>query len=129
MKKDKRTHRLYLHLNDSELELFKQKASSYPNMSEMVRDAVSQFSDQAIMLRIESLNDLAKLIRSFSVELAKQGGNLNQAQKRANELIYSGDLTQEYFDGVLLPKINALLELMSKVKKQQSAIFKKVIKL
>lgn len=129
MKKDKRTHRLNLHLNGAEKELFKSKAKNYPNISAMVRDAVTQFNDQATMLRLDALNELANLIRSFSTELSKQGGNLNQAQKRANELIYSGSLNQEYFDVVLLPQIKLLQELMLNVQGQQSDIFKKVMKL
>lgn len=129
MKKDKRTHRLNLHLNSAETELFKAKAKNYPNISAMVRDAVAQFNDQATMFRLDALNELSSLIRSFSTELSKQGGNLNQAQKRANELIYSGCLNREYFDEVLMPQFKVLQELISEVQAQQSAIFKKVMKL
>ena len=37
MKKDKRINRVPLNLNDSELELFKKKATNYSNMSAMIR--------------------------------------------------------------------------------------------
>lgn len=129
MKKDKRTHRINLHLNNVELEIFKNKAKNYKQMSSMIRDAVVQFNDQGTKSKIDSLNELSNLIRSFGVELSKQGGNLNQVVKRANELIYSGELSKEYFDRVLLPVIMETQKQIFEIKKQQSYIFKKVIKL
>lgn len=129
MKKDKRTHRIYLHLNNSELEVFNYKAKNYPNMSYMIRDAVNQFNDQSTILRIDSLNSLSALISSVRIELAKQGGNLNQTLKSAKELIYFGDLNQQYYDDVILPQIQELRELLTKASKQQTQIFKKIMKL
>ena len=110
MKKDKRINRVPLNLNDSELELFKKKATNYSNMSAMIRAAVSQLDDTKTKGWIKSLTELSILISKFSTELSKQGGNLNQITKRANELIYIGELDND-------------------VKKQQSAIFKKLLKL
>lgn len=128
-KQDRRTFRFLLHLNDEEKTLFKERAKRYPSVSAMVRDAVDRFDDRCTVARLESLNRLSALIKSFNTEVAKQGGNLNQAQKRANELIYSGDLNQQYYDDVILPQIQELRELLTKVSKQQTQIFKKIMKL
>lgn len=129
MKKDKRINRIPLNLNDSELELFKKKATNYSNMSAMIRAAVSQLDDTKTKGWIKSLTDLSILISKFSTELSKQGGNLNQITKRANELIYIGELNKNYYENVFLPQVKVLQELTNDVKKQQSAIFKKLLKL
>ena len=129
MKKDKRINRVPLNLNDSELELFKKKATNYSNMSAMIRAAVSQLDDTKTKGWIKSLTDLSILISKFSTELSKQGGNLNQITKRANELIYIGELDKDYYENVFLPQVKVLQELTNDVKKQQSAIFKKLLKL
>ena len=129
MKKDKRINRVPLNLNDSELELFKKKATNYSNMSAMIRAAVSQLDDTKTIGWIKSLTELSILISKFSTELSKQGGNLNQITKRANELIYIGELDKDYYENVFLPQVKVLQELTNDVKKQQSAIFKKLLKL
>lgn len=129
MKKYKRINRIPLNLNDSELELFKKKATNYSNMSAMIRAAVSQLDDTKTKGWIKSLTDLSILISKFSTELSKQGGNLNQITKRANELIYIGELDKDYYENVFLPQVKVLQELTNDVKKQQSAIFKKLLKL
>ena len=129
MKKDKRINRVPLNLNDSELELFKKKATNYSNMSAMIRAAVSQLDDTKTKGWIKSLTELSILISKFSTELSKQGGNLNQITKRANELIYIGELDKYYYENVFLPQVKVLQELTNDVKKQQSAIFKKLLKL
>lgn len=129
MKKDKRTNEIKLHLNNREINLFKSKAQNYSNMSAMIRAAVSLLDDTKTKGWIKSLTDLSILISKFSTELSKQGGNLNQITKRANELIYIGELNKDYYENVFLPQIKLLQEIVNDVKKQQSAIFKKLLKL
>lgn len=129
MKQGKKTHQLHVLLNDNELEIFKKKARNYSKMSTMVRDAVVQFNDNAAHLQLDALNELSELIKSFSLELSKQGGNLNQVVKRANELIYSGELNKDYFEEMILPSVNETRKIISEIKKQQIEIFKKVKKL
>jgi cytochrome c556 len=129
MKTDKRTNRINLHLNNKELELFKQKAKSYRQMSAMIRDAVAQFDDKKTKGWMQSLNELSTQMDDFSSEISKQGGNLNQITKRANELIYMGELDKKYYDEVIFPQVKILQKLMNDVKKQQSEIFKRLLKL
>ena len=129
MKEDKRVNRINLHLNNKELELFRNKAKNYIQMSAMIRDAVAQFDDKKTKGWIISLNDLSVLISNFSVELSKQGGNLNQITKRANELIFMGELDKTYYEEVFSPQIRQLQELVFEIKKQQSEIFKRLLKL
>jgi len=129
MKEDKRTNRINLHLNNREMELFREKAKNYRQMSAMIRDAVAQFDDTGTVKRIESLNKLADLITDFNREISKQGGNLNQITKRANELIYSNELDESYYKEVFLPQILLLQKTMKEIKKQQSDIFKRLLNL
>ena len=98
-------------------------------MSAMIRDAVAQFDDTGTVKRIESLNKLADLITDFNHEISKQGGNLNQITKRANELIYSSELNKNYYKEVILPQILLLQKTMKEIKKQQSDIFKRLLNL
>ncbi|WP_455072511.1 mobilization protein [Prevotella melaninogenica] len=128
MKEDKRVNRINLHLNNKELELFRIKAKNYSQMSAMIRDAVTQFDDIKTKGWITALNDLSILISNFSTELSKQGGNLNQITKRANELIFMGELDKTYYEEVISPQIKLLQELVYNVKKQQSEIFKRLLK-
>jgi hypothetical protein len=122
MKKDKKTHQIHILLNDAELEIFKKKAKNYHQLSNMIRDAVVQFNDRAATESFDQLNNLSELIRTFGVEMSKQGGNLNQAVKRANELIYSGELNQDYYDKVLLPIVEKNQNLIFEIKTQQAKI-------
>jgi hypothetical protein len=128
MKEDKRVNRINLHLNNKELELFRNKAKNYSQMSAMIRDAVIQFDDIKTKGWITALNDLSILISNFSTELSKQGGNLNQITKRANELIFMGELDKTYYEEVISPQIKLLQELVYDVKKQQSEILKRLLK-
>ena len=128
MKEDKRVNRINLHLNNKELELFRIKAKNYSQMSAMIRDAVIQFDDIKTKGWITALNDLSILISNFSTELSKQGGNLNQITKRANELIFMGELDKMYYEEVISPQIKLLQKLVYDVKKQQSEIFKRLLK-
>lgn len=109
------------------MELFKAKAKNYRQMSAMIRDAVAQFDDTGTVKRIESLNNLADLITNFNHEISKQGGNLNQITKRANELIYQSELNETYYKEVFLPQILLLQKTMKEIKKQQADIFKKLL--
>ena len=128
MKEDKRVNRINLHLNNKELELFRIKAKNYSQMSAMIRDAVTQFDDIKTKGWITALNDLSILISNFSTELSKQGGNLNQITKRANELIFMGELDKTYYEEVISPQIKLLQEMVYDIKKQQSEIFKRLLK-
>ena len=78
---------------------------------------------------MQSLNELSTQMDDFSSEISKQGGNLNQITKRANELIYMGELDKKYYDEVIFPQVKILQKLMNDVKKQQSEIFKRLLKL
>ncbi|WP_077195380.1 plasmid mobilization relaxosome protein MobC [Prevotella ihumii] len=129
MKEDKRTNRIFLVLNNRELDLFKKKAQHYNQMSAMIRDAVAQFDDKGTVKRIESLNKLADLMTEFNHEISKQGVNLNQITKRANELIYSGELNEEYYNQIILPQVSILKKMMTNIKKQQSDIFKRLLEI
>ena len=116
-------------LTPEEYALFKQKASHYQNISAMVRDAIRQFNDIATVRRIEALNEMTALYRKYQQDLAWLGGNFNQAMKRANELAIGGELTQGYYENVLMQQLPHILQFLEKVKEEQHKIIMKLIRL
>ncbi len=115
-------------LSPEEDALFRQKASNYQNVSAMVRDAVRQFNDIGTMRKIEALTEMTALFRKYQQELAWLGGNFNQAMHRANELAIGGELTQDYYERVIIPQLTHILNFLEKVKDEQHKIVTKLIK-
>ena len=124
----KKTKRLWIRLSPEEDVLFKQKASNYNNVSAMIRDAVQQFNDIATVRRIEALNEMTALYKKYQQDLAWLGGNFNQAMKRANQLAIGGELSQEYYERVIMPQVTHILQFLEKVKDQQHNIITKLVK-
>lgn len=123
---DSRTIVRRVRLTPKEDALFKEKASNYQTISGMIRDAVKQFNDIGTKRRIEALSEMAALYRTYQQDLAWLGGNFNQAMKRANELAIGGELTQSYYENVLMPQLTYLLDFLERVKDEQHQIFKKL---
>lgn len=115
-------------LSPEEDAFFKRKASNYQTVSAMIRDAVRQFNDIGTVRRIEALNEMTALYRKFQQDLSWLGGNFNQAMKRANELAISGELSQDYYDRVILPQVSHILFFLEKVKDEQHTIVRKLIR-
>lgn len=115
-------------LSPEEDALFRQKASNYQNVSAMVRDAVRQFNDIGTMRKIEALTEMTVLFRKYQQELAWLGGNFNQAMHRANELAIGGELTQDYYERVIIPQLTHILNFLEKVKDELHKIVTKLIK-
>lgn len=118
-----------LRVNEEELQLFKDKSQRYQNMSSMIRDAVRQFDDVQTKGRIESLTEIKNYYTRFDQRLGWLGGNINQAQHRANELAIAGELTPAYIYQVLFPKINEAISLIREMKAEQDSIYSKLLKL
>lgn len=95
----------------------------------MVRDAVRQFNDIATVGKIDALNDMVSLYRKYQQELSWLGGNFNQAMKRANELAIGGMLDKLYYERVILPQCNKIIDFLEDIKREQHAIAKKIVKL
>ena len=123
---DNRTIIRKVRLTPEEDALFKEKASNYQAISAMIRDAVRQFNDIGTMRKIEALTEMAALYRKYQQDLAWLGGNFNQAMKRANELAIGGELTQSYYEKVIIPQLTLLLDFLEKVKDEQHKIFQKL---
>ena len=126
---DNKTKRLWVRLSPEDERLFKEKASKYHSVSAMVRDAVRQFNDIATVGKIDALNDMVSLYRKYQQELGWLGGNFNQAMKRANELAIGGLLDKLYYERVILPQCNKILDFLEDIKREQHAIAKKIVKL
>ena len=126
---NKKTKRIWIRLSPEEDALFKRKAARYATVSAMIRDAVKQFDDTATQGRIEALNRMTDLYRQFQQDLSWLGGNFNQAMKRANELAIAQELTPQFFEQVLYPQLNEIMELLNSIKGEQHDIAKRVTKL
>lgn len=118
-----KTRVLDIRLTIKDEELFRKKAKPYQgNMSAMIRDAVSQFDDRATIGKIDALTDMIKLYRKYQQDLSWLGGNFNQAMKQANEIAISGKLSQSYYEGILIPKLQPLQSLLQNIKDELSDV-------
>ncbi|MBO4849745.1 MAG: hypothetical protein J5529_02455 [Prevotella sp.] len=126
---NKKTKRIWIRLSPEEDALFKRKAARYATISAMIRDAVKQFDDTATQGCIDALNKMTALYRQFQQDLSWLGGNFNQAMKRANELAIAQELTPQFFEQVLYPQLNEIMELLNSIKGEQHDIAKRVTKL
>jgi hypothetical protein len=118
-----KTRVLDIRLTIKDEELFRKKAKPYQgNMSAMIRDAVAQFDDRATIGKIDALTDMMKLYRKYQQDLSWLGGNFNQAMKQANEIAISGKLSQSYYEGILIPKLQPLQSLLQNIKDELSDV-------
>lgn len=123
--KDKRIYRFELRLSEEEYQLFKRKAEHYQNISAMVRDAVRDFNDIRTQGKIAALTEIKDYYTRFDQRLGWLGANVNQAQKRANELAIAGELSPEYIQQVILPNVQECLKFVRQLKAGQDEIFSK----
>ncbi|MGI6222400.1 MAG: hypothetical protein ACOYJG_02180 [Prevotella sp.] len=125
---EKRTIPFKVMLTPTEANVFKKKASNYGNTSAMVRDAVAKFDDRATIGKITALDEMTNLLKKYQQDFGWLGSNFNQAVKRANQLMLRNQLSQEYFENVLLPKIQNVQVLLQNLKDEQHEIFEKLIR-
>ena len=122
MEKGRRNKMVILRLNEVEREIFREKAKHYKNVSAMIRDAVMQFNDVTTKGKIDAMDALSKEFENISTEFSREGNNLNQLAKRANELVYAGELSKEYYENVVLFEIEKLQNMMVDFKRKQAEI-------
>ena len=125
---DNRTIVCKVRLTPEEYNLFRSKAEGYGNVSAMIRDAVRQFNDLGTIRRLEALNEMTALFRKYQQDLSWLGGNFNQSMKRANELAIGHELSQKYYDQVILPQVRHILTFLEDIKTEQQLIVQKLIK-
>lgn len=92
----------------------------------MIRDAVVQFEDVATKGKIDAIDALSREYSSISKEFSREGNNLNQLAKRANELVYTGELSKEYYETVVLFEIEKLQNMMVSFREKQAEIIRKL---
>ena len=112
---NKKKIRLEIRLSEEEARVFQNKAESYGgNVSAMVRDAVRRFDDKRTRGKIETMKALLQFYKKYQQQLSWLGGNFNQCMHRANELAIAGELSENYFRGILIPETrNAVKAIMS----------------
>lgn len=126
MEKGRRNKMVILRLNEVERDIFREKAKHYKNVSAMIRDAVMQFNDVTTKGKIDAMDALSKEFENISTEFSREGNNLNQLAKRANELVYAGELSKEYYENVVLFEIEKLQNMMVDFKRKQVEIIQKL---
>ena len=126
MEKGRRNKMVILRLNEVEREIFREKAKHYKNVSAMIRDAVMQFNDVTTKGKIDAMDALSKEFENISTEFSREGNNLNQLAKRANELVYAGELSKEYYENVVLFEVEKLQNMMVDFKRKQAEIIQKL---
>ena len=126
---EQRTKRLWIRLSPEEEALFRRKAARYKTISQMVRDAVSQFDDTATHGKLDALRQMTALYRKYQQDLSWLGGNFNQTMKRANELAIGQELTPQFFEQVLYPQVTEILKLLNSIKREQHDIAKQLTRL
>ena len=126
---EQRTKRLWIRLSPEEEVLFRRKAARYKTVSQMVRDAVSQFDDTATHGKLDALRQMTALYRKYQQDLSWLGGNFNQTMKRANELAIGQELTSQFFEQVLYPQVTEILKLLNSIKREQHDIAKQLTRL
>ena len=126
---EQRTKRLWIRLSSEEEALFRRKAARYKTVSQMVRDAVSQFDDTATHGKLDALRQMTALYRKYQQDLSWLGGNFNQTMKRANELAIGQELTPQFFEQVLYPQVTEILKLLNSIKREQHNIAKQLTRL
>ena len=126
---EQRTKRLWIRLSSEEEALFRRKAARYKTVSQMVRDAVSQFDDTATHGKLDALRQMTALYRKYQQDLSWLGGNFNQTMKRANELAIGQELTPQFFEQVLYPQVTEILKLLNSIKREQHDIAKQLTRL
>ena len=126
---EQRTKRLWIRLSPEEEALFRRKAARYKTVSQMVRDAVSQFDDTATHGKLDALRQMTTLYRKYQQDLSWLGGNFNQTMKRANELAIGQELTPQFFEQVLYPQVTEILKLLNSIKREQHDIAKQLTRL
>ena len=120
---ERRTIICKFRLTEDEQKLFEKKAQSYAgNMSALIRDAVSRYDDQKSRGKLETMSALLSFYKTFQQQLSWLGGNFNQSMHRANELAFSGELSPEYFNNVLVPKTGEAIQVLREIKSQLDAI-------
>lgn len=127
--KDKRIYRFELRLSEEEYSLFKRKSERYQNISSMVRDAVKDFNDIRTQGKIAALTEIKDFYIRFDQRLGWLGANVNQAQKRANELAIAGELSPTYIQQVLLPNVQECLKFIRQMKSGQDEIYDRLLKM
>ena len=115
-----------LRLNEVEREIFREKAKVICSMVNEGKYAVMQFNDVTTKGKIDAMDALSKEFENISTEFSREGNNLNQLAKRANELVYAGELSKEYYENVVLFEIEKLQNMMVGFKRKQAEIIQKL---
>lgn len=123
-----KTKAFLIRFSEEEIEFIKSHSVEFKSVAAYIRAAVAEFSDIDAKKKYEAMAELANLFRKFRDELSWIGGNLNQAQKRANELQIAGLLTKSYIHNTLLPNINETKRLCKDIKEDMDVLIKHIYK-
>lgn len=98
-------------LKPDDYALFRKKATSYPSMGAMIREAVSCFQDEEVRTVLERTQMIWTLIQEHHTELCRQGNNLNQIAHYCNLLKIQDVYSREWIETQVVPFIKELLNM------------------
>lgn len=127
--KQKRSIERKVRLTPEEYEMFRKKSERYHTMASMIRDAVRQFDDKATKRKLESVTEVKNFYIRFDQRLGWIGSNLNQAQHRANELAIEGQLSSDYIQQILEPRVGETLQLIREMRSDLEQLRQHLLKL
>jgi hypothetical protein len=127
--KQKRSIERKVRLTPKEYEMFRKKSERYHTMAGMIRDAVRLFDDKATKRKLESVTEVKNFYIRFDQRLGWIGSNLNQAQHRANELAIEGQLSADYIQQILEPRVGETLQLIREMRSNLEKLRQHLLKL
>jgi hypothetical protein len=127
--KQKRSIERKVRLTTEEYEMFRKKSERYHTMAGMIRDAVRLFDDKATKRKLESVTEVKNFYVRFDQRLGWIGSNLNQAQHRANELAIEGQLSADYIQQILGPRVGETLQLIREMRSDLEQLRQHLLKL
>jgi hypothetical protein len=127
--KQKRSIERKVRLTPKEYEMFRKKSERYHTMAGMIRDAVRLFDDKATKRKLESVTEVKNFYIRFDQRLGWIGSNLNQAQHRANELAIEGQLSADYIQQILEPRVGETLQLIREMRSDLEQLRQHLLKL
>lgn len=103
---DKKTRYIQVRLTPAQFEQIKKRSATFGSMSNLVIQALKEFSDSTAKDRLELSRLLAERYAKLDADIAHIGGNLNQAMHRINERA----IAQINFDPILTDELYPLVQ-------------------
>ena len=117
--------KVYLTEAETQYVQMKQKEYGY-NFSRLARYALLHLDDTSAKKKIEVCSDHNAKLEDRKRELAAIGNNINQIAHQVNIFAIDGLIPEEYVVKVIIPEIESIRQLLSKIDTDQILIKKRL---